>query len=78
MTDAEFVRELALPLKSEVVDVSNEIDRRTEAIGAYASQVPTIFRHYGPFESVVRSYAANLASSPGCYGERFWRLADLE
>ena len=70
--------EIAFPLEPEIVDVSDEIDNRTAAIAAYVSQVPTIFRHFGPFESVVRSYAANLASAPGCYGERFWRMADLE
>ncbi|HLZ09679.1 MAG TPA: PIG-L family deacetylase, partial [Chloroflexota bacterium] len=70
------LREFTLSLESEIVDVSSEIDQRIAAIAAYASQVPTIFRHHGPFDQVVRSYAANVAAVPGEYGERFWRVAN--
>src|SRR5262249_52194579 len=52
----EAVRSSGLSLKPELVDVSDAIDRRLAAIGAYPSQIPTIFRHYGPFERVVREY----------------------
>jgi LmbE family N-acetylglucosaminyl deacetylase len=70
------LRELTVPFASELVDVSNEIDRRTASIGAYSSQVSTIFRHHGPFDQVVRSYAASVALPPSAYGERFWRITD--
>jgi LmbE family N-acetylglucosaminyl deacetylase len=61
-------------LISEGVDISDVLDVRITAIGAYASQVPTIFRHYGPFAEVVRSYAGVPERSPIAYFERFWQV----
>ncbi len=56
-----------------VKPISTTIDVRLAAIKCYASQLPTIFRHYGEPEDVVREYARLVGS--GEYAERFWRPA---
>jgi LmbE family N-acetylglucosaminyl deacetylase len=66
------VERSAVPLVPVEIDVTDVFDLRLAAIAAYASQLPTIFRHFGPWDEVVRGYAA----SPGArerYVERFWR-----
>jgi LmbE family N-acetylglucosaminyl deacetylase len=72
----EAVQASGLSLTPELVDVTNAIDRRLAAIGAYPSQIPTIFRHYGPFEQVVREYAVQCAGTANRYVERTWGLDD--
>lgn len=53
------------------VDVSEGIERRLAAIDCYASQLPTIFRHYGDPHEVIRRYARTVAGSD-TYAERLW------
>lgn len=59
-----------------IVPIGDAIDVRLAAITCYPSQLPTIFRHYGEPEEVVRQYARRVGS--GEYAERFWRLASQE
>jgi LmbE family N-acetylglucosaminyl deacetylase len=66
--------ELPLRLVPCLVDVTASLDARIRAIEAYPSQLPTIFRHYGPWESLVRAYATALSQRPDHYAERFWRV----
>ena len=61
------------PLASLLVDVTTHLDRRLAAMAAYSTQLPVVFRHYGPFEEITRRYAAELASAPDRYAERLWR-----
>ena len=66
------VERLDRTLKPTIVDISETIERRLAAIRCYASQVPTIFRHHGRAEDVVRQYASSVGN--GDYAERFWKL----
>jgi LmbE family N-acetylglucosaminyl deacetylase len=67
--DARQDRALGSPV---LVDVTKTIDRRLAAVAAYASQLPTIFRHFGEPETVTRAYAGSLSPVAGRYAERFW------
>ncbi|MDB4953098.1 MAG: LmbE family protein [Myxococcales bacterium] len=69
------VREAAVPLRPEVVDVTDTLERRLEAISAYTSQLATLFRGEQP-RDLVQRYAGSLASSPGRYAERYWARVD--
>ncbi len=69
-----WVPETDLDLAPQLVDVTDVMDQKLRAVAAYASQLTTIFRHHGPFESVLRSYAASLSPRPGGYAERLWRV----
>ena len=66
--------ELGLALNSDEVDISETVNQRINAISAYASQVTTIFRHYGPYADVVRAHASVCNRSPDAYVERFWHV----
>ncbi|MFT3766817.1 MAG: PIG-L family deacetylase [Minicystis sp.] len=57
-----------------VVDVTPFLDRRIEAIGAYATQVPILFGSARAMESLVRAFAAD-ASPNGGYAERLFAPA---
>jgi LmbE family N-acetylglucosaminyl deacetylase len=63
-----------LPLTPSVVDVSEVLGIRLAAIEAYASQLPTIFRNYGPYYEVIWSYAQAVLAQPDRFGERFWQV----
>lgn len=65
------VAESPFDLVPTVVDVASVIDRQIAAIAAYPSQLPTIFRHYGPWEAAVRAYRSTVAAGNG-YAERVW------
>lgn len=65
------VAESAFPLVPKVIDVSSVLDRQIAAIASYPSQLPTIFRHYGPWEAAVRGYESRVAEGHG-YAERLW------
>jgi LmbE family N-acetylglucosaminyl deacetylase len=65
---------LPLRLSPLLVDVTAEIDARIRAIAAYRSQLPTIFRHHGHWESVVRAYASDLSGASDRYCEHVWRV----
>jgi LmbE family N-acetylglucosaminyl deacetylase len=67
--------ELPFEFSQEIVDVGGVFDRRVAAIRAYESQLPTIFRHYGPWETVVRGYATTVGGKSGAVAERLWRVA---
>jgi LmbE family N-acetylglucosaminyl deacetylase len=75
-TVERWVADLPLDLSPRVVDVTRTMSSRIRAIEAYASQLPTIFRHHGPWESVVRDHALRLSELTGGYAERFWRVVD--
>ncbi len=60
-------------LVPSVKTIGEAIETRLAAIGCYTSQLPTIFRHYGQPDEVVRAYARSLGG--GVYAERFWRRA---
>jgi LmbE family N-acetylglucosaminyl deacetylase len=66
----------ALPVLAtpSVTDITNTMEAKLRSIAAYASQLPTIFRHLGEWESVTRDYANWIAGSAGKYGERLWRV----
>jgi LmbE family N-acetylglucosaminyl deacetylase len=59
-------------LTPTIVSIEETIEKRLTAIKCYASQLATIFRHYGDPETVVREYARSLGSDS--YAERFWKL----
>lgn len=61
------------PLVSEIVDVTSTFEQRLAAIACYASQIPTIFRHYGEMDGAVRGYACRLSRTPDRFVERFWK-----
>lgn len=66
------IRQLGWSLSPIVVEIDDDLERRLAAIHCYASQLPTIFRHLGDPDEVVRAYAASLADRG--YAERFWRF----
>jgi LmbE family N-acetylglucosaminyl deacetylase len=59
------------PLAARVVDVTPWIERRIEAIAAYATQVPLLFHGARAMEGAVRAHAASV-SPRGGYGERLF------
>jgi LmbE family N-acetylglucosaminyl deacetylase len=69
-----WVGELAVPVKASVVDVTDTIEVKIRSIATYASQLPTIFRHYGEWETVTREYAGRIAAQSGAYAERLWQV----
>ena len=68
--------ELGERLVSDTIDVSFQIDSRIAAVAAYTTQVPTIFRHYGPYDQVIRGYSRRIAIPPIVSAERFWRFQE--
>jgi LmbE family N-acetylglucosaminyl deacetylase len=68
----EWIADSGLKLVPIFVDVSVVMPARLASIAAYATQLPTIFRNFGPWESVVRTYHGNLSERPGRYVERLW------
>jgi LmbE family N-acetylglucosaminyl deacetylase len=68
--------ELDERLVSETMDVTLQIDSRIAAVAAYATQVPTIFRHHGPSDQVIRGYSQRIAIPPIVSAERFWRFQE--
>jgi LmbE family N-acetylglucosaminyl deacetylase len=68
------LRGSSLLLAPELADVSDFLERRLAAVAAYASQLPTIFRHYGDPDDVTRRYSSALADRSGRYIERVWRV----
>lgn len=59
-------------LAPAAVDVGASLERKTAAIGAYASQLATIFAAHGPMPQVVADYARSVAPAGAEYGERVW------
>jgi LmbE family N-acetylglucosaminyl deacetylase len=57
-----------------LTDITDTMDAKLRSIAAYASQLPTIFRHLGEWESVTRDYASRLARRDDAYAERTWRV----
>jgi LmbE family N-acetylglucosaminyl deacetylase len=55
----------------EVVEIGPVLARKLEAITAYRSQLPKLFRER-PMEQVMTEYAATVAGKQGEYGERRW------
>jgi LmbE family N-acetylglucosaminyl deacetylase len=55
-----------------VVEIGAQLERKTAAIGAYASQLATIFAGHGPMPEVVADYARRVAPAGAAYGERVW------
>jgi len=66
------LQKIARPLTPHVIDVTSTIEQRLAAIHCYTSQLPTIFRHYGKPDQVVRDYASRLSGHPHHFAERFW------
>jgi LmbE family N-acetylglucosaminyl deacetylase len=60
-------------LHSTVVDVTDHIERRVEAIACYVSQLSMLFgsRRY---DELTRQFAAGQAERPGRYAEVFWGI----
>ena len=56
-----------------LLPVSPTLDRKLEAIAAYASQVPVIFRFTDDFRAAVRAHASAVGGALGP-AERFWRV----
>ncbi|WP_427914450.1 PIG-L deacetylase family protein [Ramlibacter sp. MMS24-I3-19] len=54
--------------------VANFLDRKIEAIGAYGSQLPVIFRFTQDYAAAVRQHALAV-NHPAGPVERFWRVA---
>lgn len=61
-----------LTIEPVVVEIGDLIAAKCRAVELYASQVPWIFRNYGPAEERLRRHAAGL-SRVGGHAERFWR-----
>jgi LmbE family N-acetylglucosaminyl deacetylase len=70
----DWVSKLSFKVSPHVVDVTPTIGTRIHSIAEYRSQLPTIFRHHGVWESVVRDYASRISGQSGTYSERFWRV----
>src|SRR5579875_480337 len=66
------IEELDLPIEPCIEAIDDVIETRLAAVACYASQLPTIFRHYGDPSSVIRAAAASVR--PGGYSERLWQL----
>ena len=56
-----------------VVPIGAALERRIAAIGAYGSQLPTIFRFTDDWRAAVDRWAREVGGEAGP-GERFWRL----
>jgi LmbE family N-acetylglucosaminyl deacetylase len=69
-----WVAELPMSVTVTLLDVTDVMNAKIRSIAAYASQLPTIFRHYGEWESVTRDYASHIAGQKGRYTERLWRV----
>lgn len=67
---------LDAPFRSLEVEIGEVLEQKVAAIAAYASQLATIFRHFGPYDTVTRTFAAS-RSLTGGYAERFWLPANL-
>jgi LmbE family N-acetylglucosaminyl deacetylase len=52
-------------------NIASTLDRRVEAIGAYASQIPVLFRFTNRFDLSVRGYAEQVGDGQEP-AERFW------
>lgn len=65
---------LDLAVEPQVVDVTDVMSSRIEAIAAYSSQLATIFRHYGEWDDVVKTYALRVSGRADRYAERLWRV----
>ena len=51
--------------------------RKIDAIGAYASQLDSLFEEPAAMAHIVSEYAENLRPELGTYGERVW-LHDVQ
>lgn len=71
----EVARTTRLTLEPEISEIGDLIGEKCRAADLYASQIPWIFRHYGPAEQSLRRHAASLSRENG-YAERFWRPRD--
>ncbi|HUX89036.1 MAG TPA: PIG-L family deacetylase, partial [Chloroflexota bacterium] len=60
-------------LSPDLVDVTSTFEQRLAAIACYESQLPTIFRHYGEPDRLLRAYASRLSGQPDRFVERFWK-----
>ena len=61
---------------AELVPISATLDRRLDAIAAYATQVPVVFRFSEDFRGSVRAFANRLNGAQGPV-ERFWPVLPL-
>jgi LmbE family N-acetylglucosaminyl deacetylase len=69
-----WTTELPVKVTASLADVTDAMAAKIRSIAAYATQLPTIFRHYGEWESVTRDYANRIAGRDGAYAERLWRV----
>jgi LmbE family N-acetylglucosaminyl deacetylase len=69
---SEVRRTVTFKLEPEILEIGDLIAAKCRAVDLYTSQVPWIFRDYGPAGSCLRRQAASL-SREGGYAERFWR-----
>ncbi|MBA2964232.1 MULTISPECIES: PIG-L deacetylase family protein [Ramlibacter] len=58
---------------AETVTVTDTLERKLAAIGAYGSQVPVIFRFTDDYRGAISGHARSLGSG-GAAAERFWRV----
>lgn len=70
----ERQRELAIPMETEMAEISGQIRDKEEAIALYRSQIPSLFGTEETMRQAVREYSGSLRRAyPGILIERYWR-----
>jgi LmbE family N-acetylglucosaminyl deacetylase len=72
-TVQERLLDLAQPFEPRLIDITPTLAAKLDAIAAYTSQIPKLFRDR-PMVEVMTAYAAALAHTPGRFAERLWAL----
>jgi LmbE family N-acetylglucosaminyl deacetylase len=71
------MRALGLRLVASTIDIDATLTRKIGAIGAYASQLGSLFEEPSAMARIVADYAEMLRPEAGTYGERVW-LRDVQ
>jgi LmbE family N-acetylglucosaminyl deacetylase len=71
------MRALARRFVPSTVNIDATLTRKIGAIGAYASQISSLFEAPDAFAQIITDYAKNLRPENGTYGERIW-LRDVQ
>ena len=71
------MHEIGQPFIASTIDIDTTLTRKIGAIGAYASQLSSLFEEPAALARIVGDYAENLRPERGTYGERVW-LRDIQ
>jgi LmbE family N-acetylglucosaminyl deacetylase len=71
------MRALGEPFVASTIDIDTTLARKIGAIGAYASQLGSLFKQPDAMAQIVSDYAESLRPESGTYGERVW-LRDVQ